>query len=119
GGFLDNALARIAMNLEKDSALRGKIKSALTYPVIVLIFTGVLISGVLKFIVPIFEKMFSQLGGKLPAPTQAIVTVSHSLVWLGPVVLAVSVGGTVAFRRALRISPPLRLWFDRFKLRIP
>ena len=119
GGFLDGALERIAHNLEKDSVLRGKIKSALTYPAIVLIFTGVLIGGVLKFIVPIFEKMFKQLGGKLPAPTQVIVDVSHSLVWLGPVLLIVGIGGTISFRRALKISPAMRLRFDQFKLRVP
>jgi type IV pilus assembly protein PilC len=119
GGFLDGALERIANNLEKDAVLRGKIKSALTYPVIVLIFTGVLIGGVLKFIVPIFEKMFKQLGGQLPAPTQVIVDISHSLVWAGPIGLIVIVGFTISFRRALKVSPSLRLRFDRFKLRVP
>jgi type IV pilus assembly protein PilC len=63
--------------------------------------------------------MFKQLGGKLPAPTQVIVDISHSLVWLGPVLLIVGVGGTISFRRALKISPAMRLRFDQFKLRVP
>ena len=119
GGFLDGALDRIAMNFEKDAELRGKIKSALTYPVIVLAFTAVLITGVLKFIVPIFEKMFHQLGGDLPLPTQIIVNISHSLVWIVPIVVVGGAIGTVLFRRQLKASPRFRLAFDHFKLRLP
>ncbi|OLB65222.1 MAG: pilus assembly protein PilC [Actinobacteria bacterium 13_2_20CM_2_72_6] len=119
GGFLDDALERIATNLEKDAALRAKIKSALTYPVIVLLFSALMIVGVLLFIVPIFEKMFAQLGGQLPLPTQIIVTASHTLLWSGPLTVILLVGSTVATKRALRASPALRLRFDRLKLRIP
>jgi type IV pilus assembly protein PilC len=119
GGFLDSALERIAINFEKDAALRGKIKSALTYPVIVLLFSAVLIAGVLIFIVPIFQKMFGQLGGSLPLPTQILVTVSHTMLWSGPIFIAVAVAGTALFRRALRRRPALRLRFDRLKLRLP
>ena len=74
GGFLDEALARIAKMYEADANLRAKIKSAMTYPVIVLIFSLLLGTGVIIFIVPVFEKMFKQLGGKLPLPTQIMVT---------------------------------------------
>jgi type IV pilus assembly protein PilC len=119
GGFLDSALGRIATNFEKDAALRGKIKSALTYPVIVLLFSAVLITAVLILIVPIFEKMFSRLGGTLPLPTRLIVTVSHTLLWSGPLFIAVAVAGTVLFQRELRRRPALRLAFDRMKLRLP
>ncbi|MEV6927741.1 type II secretion system F family protein [Dactylosporangium sp. NPDC051485] len=119
GGFLDGALDRIATNFEKDAALRGKIKGALTYPVIVLLFTVVMISAVLIFIVPIFEKMFQQLGGELPLPTRIIVTASHTLFWLGPVLIVVLVAVTVAFRRLMAANPAVRLWFDKMKLRLP
>jgi type IV pilus assembly protein PilC len=119
GGFLDNALAQVAKNFEKDAALRGKIKSALTYPVIVLAFSGLMIAAVLIFIVPIFEKMFSQLGGALPMPTQIVVTASHTLLWSGPLFIIVAVTSTVLSRRALRTKPGLRLKFDRLKLRVP
>ncbi len=119
GGFLDNALERIATNFEKDATLRGKIKSALTYPVIVLMASAVLITGVLIFIVPIFEKMFRQLGGNLPLPTKIIVSASHTLLWSGPLFVAAAVAGTVLFRRGLRRRPGLRLSFDRLKLRVP
>jgi type IV pilus assembly protein PilC len=119
GGFLDSALDRIATNFEKDAALRGKIKSALTYPVIVLVFTAVMISAVLIFIVPIFEKMFKQLGGELPLPTRIIVTASHTLFWLGPVLIVVGIVVTVAFRQAMAGNPAVRLWFDKMKLKLP
>ena len=119
GGMIDRALEQIADSLEKDTALRGKIKSALTYPAIVLAFTFVLIAGVLIFIVPIFEAMFRNLGGELPAITQFLVDASHNMWWLGPLFLTVTIGGTTVFKRRLRQSPELRLAFDRFKLRMP
>jgi type IV pilus assembly protein PilC len=119
GGFLDDALERIATNLEKDAALRGKIKSALTYPVIVLAFSFFMISAVLIFIVPIFEKMFKQLGGQLPLPTRIIVAISHALLWLGPLSIIVTILLVLWLKATLRGSPAFRLKFDRFKLRIP
>ncbi|MFC5001664.1 type II secretion system F family protein [Dactylosporangium cerinum] len=119
GGFLDSALDRIATNFEKDTHLRGKIKSALTYPVIVLVFTVVMISAVLIFIVPIFEKMFKQLGGELPLPTRIIVNASHTLYWLGPLVIGLIVVVTVTLRRAAAANPAVRLTLDKVKLRLP
>jgi type IV pilus assembly protein PilC len=119
GGFLDDALERIAGNFEKDAALRGKIKSALTYPVIVLGFSVLMIAAVLIFIVPVFEKMFADLGGELPLPTRIIVTASDTIAWSGPLTVALVVIGTMLFKRALRRKPELRLTFDKLKLKIP
>ncbi|OLE26525.1 MAG: pilus assembly protein PilC [Actinobacteria bacterium 13_1_20CM_3_71_11] len=119
GGFLDGALERIAGNFEKDAALRGKIKSALTYPVIVLLFSAVLISAVMIFIVPIFERMFTQLGGELPLPTQIVVGASHSLAWSGPLVIALGIGATALLRWLVRTRPRVRGTVDRIKLRLP
>lgn len=119
GGFLDKALDRIAVNLEKDANLRAKIKSALTYPVIVVCFSILMITGVLMFIVPVFEKMFAKLGGKLPLPTRILVAVSHSMIWLVPLMIAVTVTSVVLFKRKLRSDYKWRLGFDQFKLRMP
>jgi len=119
GGFLDGALERIAGNFEKDAALRGKIKSALTYPVIVLLFSAVLITAVMIFIVPIFEHMFTQLGGELPLPTQIVVSASHSLAWSGPLVIAVGIAATALVRWLVRTRPRVRTTVDRIKLRLP
>lgn len=119
GGFLDDALERIAVNFEKDAALRAKTKSALTYPVIVLAFTALLVSGVLIFIVPVFEGMFRQFGSQLPLPTRIMVNTSHAMVWLGPLTVAVTTVSVLAFRRELRRRPGLRLKYDTLKLHTP
>jgi type IV pilus assembly protein PilC len=119
GGFLDGALDRVANNLEKDANLRAKIKSALTYPVIVICFSLIMISGVLIFIVPIFQKMFDGLGGKLPLPTQILVTLSNQMLFIAPISVTVSVLGTIWFKRKLHDDYAWRLAFDKFKLRLP
>jgi type IV pilus assembly protein PilC len=119
GGMIDRALEQIADSLEKDTALRGKIKGALTYPAIVLGFTFVLIAAVLVFIVPVFEDMFKNLGGELPGITQFLVDTSHNMWWIGPLVLALGIGSTIAYRRRVRESAEFRLAVDKLKLRMP
>jgi type IV pilus assembly protein PilC len=119
GGMIDGALEQIAANLEKDTALKGKIKAALTYPAIVLSFTFVLIALVLIFIVPVFEAMFKNLGGQLPAITQFLVDTSHNMWWIGPLFLTIGIGGTVLFKRRSRESEEFRLAVDKLKLRMP
>ena len=119
GGMIDRALEQIADSLEKDTALRGKIKSALTYPAIVLGFTFVLIAAVLVFIVPVFENMFKNLGGELPGITQFLVDTSHNMWWIGPLFLGLGIGGTMMYKRRLRESADFRLTVDRLKLRMP
>lgn len=119
GGFLDNALDRIAKMYESDATLRAKIKSALTYPVIVLIFSLLMGTGVILFIVPIFEKMFKQLGGKLPLPTQILVDLSHNMYWALPTVIIGIAVGLRLYRRAIRDSYTFRLRTDKIKVRLP
>jgi type IV pilus assembly protein PilC len=120
GGFLDQALDRIATNFEKDANLRAKIKSAMTYPAIVVCFSILMLIGVLIFIVPIFEKMFHDLGNaKLPLPTRILVGISHQMAWLLPVLIALGVGGTIWLRRKLHDDYAWRLGFDKLKLRLP
>ncbi|MEU7907039.1 type II secretion system F family protein [Actinoplanes sp. NPDC049118] len=119
GGMIDRALEQVANSLEKDTALRGKIKSALTYPAIVLAFTFVMIAAVLIFIVPIFEAMFKNLGGELPGITQFLVDASHNMWWIGPLFLTVAIGGSIAYKRRIRQSESFRLSVDRLKLRLP
>jgi type IV pilus assembly protein PilC len=87
--------------------------------VIVLIFSMLLGTGVILFIVPIFAKMFKQLGGKLPLPTQIMVTLSHNMWWGLPLGIAVVVGSMRAYRRARRDSFAFRLKTDKIKLRLP
>lgn len=119
GGFLDGALERVARMYEADANLRAKIKGAMTYPVIVLIFSLLMGAGVIIFIVPIFEKMFASLGGQLPLPTQVMVVMSHNMWWAGPLLIAVTVAGLKVYRNALRDLPHFRLRNDQLKLRLP
>lgn len=119
GGFLDDALDRIAKMFESDAALRAKIKSALTYPVIVLIFSLLMGAGVVVFIVPIFETMFAQLGGELPLPTQTLVVLSHNAYWAIPLAIVIVVVALRAYRKGMQNSPAFRLKADAFKLKLP
>jgi type IV pilus assembly protein PilC len=119
GGFLDQALDRIAVTFEKDANLRSKIKAALTYPVIVICFSMMMIVGVLTFIVPIFEKMFHNLGGALPLPTKIMVVLSHQMYWILPICIAVGVATSYWFRRKLHDDYAWRLAVDKLKLRLP
>lgn len=118
GGFLDSALESIATNFEKEVKLRGTIKSALTYPVIVLIMSLVSIVGMLLFIVPVFDNMFKSLGGQLPLPTEILVVLSHSMAWLAPVLLVLVVGGAWWWARN-KNSEKVRRKVDPIKLKLP
>ena len=95
GGFLDIALAAVATTFEKEAKLRGKIKSAMTYPVVVLLIALLAVVAMLLFIVPVFKTMFEGFGKELPLPTQLLVVASDQMWWLLPsaavVGLAVSV----------------------------
>ncbi|GAA3895752.1 type II secretion system F family protein [Leifsonia kafniensis] len=95
GGFLDGALESIAANFEKEVKLRNTIKSALTYPVLVLIMSLCAVLVMLIFIVPIFKDMFEGLGSKLPAPTQFLVVLSESMIWVVPILLVVGISFAV------------------------
>src|ERR687898_2350145 len=70
GGILDGVLLRVADQLEKDQDLRRKIRSAMTYPIVVLILAILATSFMLIFIVPVFAKIYDELGGTLPLPTR-------------------------------------------------
>jgi len=79
GGFLDSVLESIATNFESEVKLRSKVKSAMTYPVVVFIIAILAVIGMLLFIVPVFQKMFENLGGDLPFLTQILVNMSTGL----------------------------------------
>ncbi len=77
GGILDTILARLAVFMEKSMSLKKKIKGAMTYPVICLAISLVVVAVMLVFVVPVFQKMFADFGSALPAPTQAVVNASE------------------------------------------
>lgn len=118
GGFLDQAMDSIATNFEKEHKLRSTIKSAMTYPVVVLVMSLVAVVIMLVFIVPIFQKMFSSLGGQLPLPTMMLVYASHAMVYVGPV-LAVAIVVFWFWWRANKNTDRVRAVIDPIKLRLP
>ena len=118
GGFLDDALDTVAKNFESEVKLRATIKSALTYPVIVLIMAAVSVIAMLVFIVPIFKKMFEQLGGQLPLPTQMLVWLSSIMTWLAPVLVVVAIAFALWWRKN-KNTDRVRRVVDPVKLRLP
>ncbi len=118
GGFLETALESVAKNYEKEVKLKDTIQSALTYPVVVLIMALLAVVGMIVFIVPVFEDLFSDLGGTLPVPTLILVGISRQMVWLGPLLVVLIVGGALWWR-ANRHTPRFRAWWEPLLLKLP
>ncbi|TFB96785.1 type II secretion system F family protein [Cryobacterium adonitolivorans] len=118
GGFLEKSLDSVAGNFESEAKLRDTIRSALAYPVIVLIMTVVAVIGMLLFIVPIFEKMFVGLGGELPLPTQILVVLSKIMVWLAPLLVVLGVAFSVWWSKN-KNTERVRKVVDPVKLKLP
>jgi type IV pilus assembly protein PilC len=118
GGLLDSVLLQLAVTLEKQVELRGKIRSAMTYPIAVLTMVGIILAAMLLFVVPMFKNMYKTLNGTLPLPTRILIKVSDYGVKLFPVLVVAAIGGFFAFKRWIR-TPAGRSTWDRFKLRIP
>jgi type IV pilus assembly protein PilC len=118
GGFLEGSLESIAVNYESEVKLNGKIKSAMTYPVIVLIIAPIAVAAMLIFIVPVFSAMFKQLGAQLPLPTEFLVVLSNGMVYIGPITIAIIIAFTFWWQRnknTLRV----RKFVDPLRLKIP
>jgi type IV pilus assembly protein PilC len=118
GGFLDRALASVAENFEAEIKLRSKIKSAMTYPVVVLAFAILAVIGMLLFIVPIFQDMFAGFDSELPLPTQVLVFLSGVMVWLAPALLGLTLVVWLFWRRH-KHAPAVRNALDPLKLKLP
>jgi type IV pilus assembly protein PilC len=118
GGALDETLLRLADNLEAATRLRSKVKSAMAYPVVVLGLIIMIVSGMLLFVVPIFEGMYADLGGTLPFPTRILIGISSVLTTFWWFFLGATIGGVFLFRRWKR-TPEGRHTFDALKLRVP
>ena len=116
-GILDIVLDRVAFQIEKQEAIRRRIKGAMVYPTMVLIFATLVLVGMLMFLVPVFVNIFGQLGGQLPTLTQYVVTVSD-LLKNKPYVLLIIPLGLWAFFRWKKTEKGRQNW-DRFKLKLP
>jgi type IV pilus assembly protein PilC len=118
GGMLESALLRIADQLEKDDALRRQVKSAMTYPTVVIAFAGAILIGLVTFLVPVFIGVFKQFGGDLPLITKITVTLSNAITGYWWLVIAL-IGGSIYVFKRWKASETGRGQWDAFRLRIP
>jgi len=118
GGALDTILVRLAQYREKADKLIRKVKGAMVYPIVVMIVALGVTFAMLRFIVPVFAKMFSGLGAELPAPTQFVLGISNFLREQTLLLLFILVLGIIGFKLFVR-NPKGRLTWDTFKLRMP
>jgi type IV pilus assembly protein PilC len=119
-GTLDEVLLRIAAMIEADVALRSKIKSAMTYPVIVFVFAVVLTAVMLIFIVPVFAQMFDDLGGQLPLLTRVLVALSNFVAsWAGLITFVLIPTGLWIAYKQIRSTEKGRFTLDVIKLKVP
>jgi type IV pilus assembly protein PilC len=117
-GILDQVLDRVAFQIEKETQIKRRVKGAMIYPTMVLIFATLVLIGMLMFLVPVFVDIFSQLGGQLPTLTQWVVNASNLLKTKWYVIFPAI--GLTAFgiRRYKKTESGRQLW-DRLKLKIP
>src|SRR3954454_3798401 len=118
GGFLDSVLLQIAENYEAEVKLRGKVKSAMTYPVVVFVIAIIAVIGMLLFIVPVFAHMFDDLGGKLPAPTRVLVWMSGAMKFAAPILVVGFIAFMITWPKVKRLDQ-VRNVLDPLKLKMP
>ncbi|HVO18022.1 MAG TPA: type II secretion system F family protein [Anaeromyxobacter sp.] len=112
GGILDTILQRLGAYIEKNEKLKRRVKGAMTYPIIVLLVAVGVVGALIGFVVPTFEKMFKDMGGSLPAPTQFLVDLSKSFRSTWYWWLALPVVFVVAFRMLTRKGRGQQIWHD-------
>jgi type IV pilus assembly protein PilC len=117
-GILHTVLDRVAVQIEKEMKIRRRVKGAMIYPMVVLTFAILTLIGMLLFLVPVFQKIFSDLGGDLPALTKGVVFASDIVrsYWF---ILFPAMGLSVWGFRRWKKTPAGRQVWDRFKLRVP
>jgi type IV pilus assembly protein PilC len=118
-GILDQLLDRLAVYMEKTEAMKSKIKSALMYPISVLVVAFVVTAVIMIFVVPAFKEVFSNFGADLPGPTLAVIAMSEIFVqywWL----IFGGIGGTIYFfMQAWRRNKKMQIIMDRIMLKLP
>src|SRR5918999_462865 len=118
GGILDQTLVRVATQLEKDAALRRQIKAAMVYPSLIGGFALIVLVALVAFLVPVFEKIFDDFGGELPAITKFTVFLSHMITGRWYLMIAI-VAGIVWLFRYWKKSDTGKVQWDRIKLKFP
>jgi type IV pilus assembly protein PilC len=117
-GTLDTVLDRVAMQIEKETQIKRRVKGAMVYPAVVITFASLVLTFMLLFIVPVFVKVFAQLNGQLPTPTKIVMDLSNGLrsYWF---IIFPLIGATIYGLRKLKQTEEGRRRWDTFKLKIP
>lgn len=118
-GILDQLLDRLATYKEKTQAIISKIKSALFYPVSVLVVAFVVLAVIMIFVIPSFKKVFASFGADLPAATLVVIAISDYFVAHWYLIFGIIGGGLYAFFYTWKRSVPMQIFMDRLALRLP
>ena len=119
GGILETLLDRLALYQEKTMAIKNKIKSALIYPVAVLVVAFVVLAVIMIFVIPAFEDVFKSFGADLPAPTLVVIAMSKFFVRYWYLIFGILGGGTYFFFQSWKRSIKMQKVMDRLLLRVP
>jgi type IV pilus assembly protein PilC len=118
-GILDQLLDRLAVYMEKTEAIKSKIKSALMYPVTVLIVAFVVVSVIMIFVIPAFKEVFSNFGGELPVPTLVVIAMSEFFIKYWYLIFGGLGGGVYFFMEAWKRNEKMQNVMDRVLLKLP
>ncbi len=118
-GILDQLLDRLAVYMEKTEAIKSKIKSALMYPIAVLVVAFVVTAVIMIFVVPAFKEVFSNFGADLPAPTLVVIAISEIFVKYWWLIFGGIFGGFYFFMQAWRRNEKMQQVMDRLLLKMP
>ena len=119
GGILEELLTRLALYQEKILAIKQKVKSALIYPIAVLIVAFVVLTIIMIFVIPSFKQVFTSFGADLPTPTLMVIAMSEFFVSYWWLIFGVIFGGGYMFLQSWRRSEKMQLAMDRMMLRMP
>jgi type IV pilus assembly protein PilC len=118
GGILDGILKRLAGYIEKNVKLKGQVKSAMVYPIAVIVIAGVVVGAILWKVIPTFASLFAGLGAELPLPTRIVIAASNFLVRYMPVIIVAMGALGYGFKRYYATEKG-RFVIDRISLKLP
>lgn len=119
GGILDTILNRLAAYIEKSMKLKKKVKGAMVYPIVVSTIAIVCIAVIMVFVVPTFSKMFTQMGGELPAPTKLVMAISSFMAGIGGLIVLILIIGSYIGLKQFRRTEQGKKITDTFTLKLP
>ena len=118
-GILDALLDRLATYKEKIQAIKSKIKSALFYPIAIIVVAFVIVAVIMIFVIPQFKAIFTSFGADLPTPTLILISISDAFVQYWYLIFGIIGGGVYGFFEAWKRSRPMQIAMDRLLLKIP